>query len=250
MPKVPPAPSALHGQAQELKQIHKVLLLGPTFQKLDIPEEAWQLDAIKAWQQDIARLWPAVVLPGPEWDGAVKDALSKNGADKISKFDTATGQPNPEYEKLLNAAYAEAAKALGVQAILRTDFVPVAVQVDKKTNLAMWDGAMESAVMVTGARMIRGGRIKVRGELPAVSLFVQLVNMQGNVLYESRAGYSLIAKVKAGFFHKKTEQPDYQEVFDEGKMSGMGERSNPDKRKSCIALGLGPLMKAVAGAGQ
>jgi hypothetical protein len=49
---------------------------------------------------------------------------------------------------------------------------------------------------------------------------------------------------------QKHQEPDYQTLFGEGRPLGIMHMTNPKNRAMCIALGLGPLMKAMAAGGQ
>jgi hypothetical protein len=254
MPKPPAALADVHGQPQDFSQIHKIFLVGPGFQELGIPHDDWQDEVQGRWQGEVIALWsksnsmPTLVKAGAEWEGALKDALSKNGAGDVPVFDSKTEEPNPDFQKLQIAAAGEAARTLGADAVLLTAFVLIPARVE--TNIALWDGRMDMAVKASWMRMLGGGSENWAGHTPAISLALLLVDKQGKLLYEGRAGYSVAAILKVGLAKDKHQEPDYQALFGEGRPLGIMHMTNPKNRAMCIALGLGPLMKAMAGAGQ
>lgn len=227
---------------EKIKSLQKILLVGPVFSTVDAADEAWIKETRDVWQKEIAEIWAKyrqkdgtlfeIITPNNAHYDMLNKLLAEQRLNEVPKFDTKTGQINKEYEERVAMAYRNLAQKAGVDAVLISDFVMLSVK-NVKHNQAFWDGVMEVVAKATIGRMFAGGTVSVEGEVPALSLYVKLLDKDGNTLIEGRGGYKLLTDIKIGLTSDTNRIMDIKEAF--------GEKKYKNQRTRCINLALSPL---------
>ncbi|HKA32195.1 MAG TPA: hypothetical protein VKH64_03210 [Candidatus Binatia bacterium] len=131
------------------------------------------------------------VIPSDEFASIWKKTVAQHGPI----YDPASGKRD---DKKFNAAFAAAARELwgktGADALLQA--VIAVVKAEFSSNLAEWHGAIDY-VRPDGVWGVFSGRQYV-GTVPALSLWVGLVDFQGTEMYVNAGGIQVMSKVGSG----------------------------------------------------
>lgn len=179
---------------QNLKTLKKVLIIGPDtsmkIKVIGVPDILINFDETAA--KEIQTAWQAAMVE--QWtefkgkdaaffDLMPSDASQSSKLDKliksieVSRFDTKTGQINKDYLNQLRAVYGKFAQQEDVDAVLHTLFT---TRIIEKGFVSCWDGTCDG---------VEDPGYYKDAELPAISLSTELIDKNGQLLMESRAGY-------------------------------------------------------------
>jgi hypothetical protein len=197
----------------------KVVALAP----LRVPSDLKYSDEVRSKfegmiEQELRSAGLQVVPPaqvGPVIEAARVDA----GA----LFDPMTGKPVAAKVKALDDdVRGRVQKAFGADAILRPDLRVVMARLQRDT--AAWDGVFEGAATSGWKSLV----VTHSGRIPALTLVVRLVRVDGADLYEGTGGLRVISRVGIG---GKPEPIPQAELF-----------SDEDRNATAVHLAMDPLL--------
>lgn len=148
------------------------------------------------------------VIPSDEFASIWKKTVAKLGP----VYDPASGKRD---DKKFNAAFATAARELwgetGADALLHSAIA--VVKAEFSSNLAEWHGTIDYVRPEGVWGMLSGPQ--GYGTVPALSLWVDLVDFQGTEMYVNAGGIQVMSKVSTGM--KVYEVPLHDRFADEAK---------------------------------
>jgi len=132
------------------------------------------------------------VVPPDSVEPIWKQALDSAGP----AFDPVTGQEDTTKGDVARQFMMDQARTRFAADYLVTPFVGV-VKVKFKGSKAKWDGVEEK----TGGPGMFGIRDPYKGILPALTLFIPVIDFQDSVRYEGRGGVQLASKISGSDMH-------------------------------------------------
>lgn len=262
----PKPPSEFYMPKEIVKAQKRVLLIGPALfdnkSSKDI-KAIWQKEIIAKWAKfrTDSRLFELIPL-GENHKPIFDKLISKEGlnnSDLIllrSKTGSAIDAEKGEDERI-KTVFRTISNETGVDAVMNVVFVFRTAPV--QYNRAIWDGRIEDILDKSALKSVLhfwnravGPAAGVpaidlskmlfvfgkedtsyhEGEIPVISLLLQIIDKKGNLLYEGIGGYKTLLRVREGIFSNDIQNLMAEDIFNE---------EYKDDRVKAIELVLKPL---------